>query len=371
MSDRFIGIAIALVAAGAAVIGFLVGFDRVTERVWVGYRGEALRNPFLAAERLIQRMGGTTRHATTPADLSEAGPHDTVVLAAPRHALGPADRERLLAWTGAGGHLVVEAAQRRMPDPLLDALGVARVAPPPKAPRPLLVDVGGGAVRADMGCCTRLSAQGTEGAPLVRFALGAGRVTVVADLGFARNASIGEHEHAELAWRLVQRPGGGAGAVLVFDDPSGLSLVAWLAQNAWPALAGCGLLLALGLWHAAPRFGPVAPDPEPARRRLLDHLRASGRFLWSAGSAPQLFESAREAALRRLMRAQPEFAGAAREEREHRLAERFGILPADAAWVLEPARECTPRALVAATDVYRAIHEQLAHGIKTNQGKEK
>jgi hypothetical protein len=96
------------------------------------------------------------------------------------------------------------------------------------------------------------------------------------------------------------------------------------------------------------------------RRRLLDHLRASGRFQWSVGDGAALAESAREAALRRVARAQADFAGLAEREREARLAAAFGLDPAEARRVLRPARDLAIPQFVAAMRVFQRIHERLA-----------
>src|SRR5206468_1847446 len=109
------------------------------------------------------------------------------------------------------------------------------------------------------------------------------------------------------------------------------SLTGFLVQHALPALVAAGLLLALWLWRIAPRFGPVAPDAPPARRRLLDHLRASGRYYWSQGLRARLVLAARDAALRRIARSQPDFAGAAANEKEERLAALVGMRREEAA----------------------------------------
>jgi hypothetical protein len=85
-------------------------------------------------------------------------------------------------------------------------------------------------------------------------------------------------------------------------------------------LIATAALLALWLWRTGPRFGPVMPDAPPARRRLLDHLRASGRYYWAKGLRNRLIVAARDAALRRVARAQPDFAAAPVEERAARLS---------------------------------------------------
>jgi hypothetical protein len=69
----------------------------------------------------------------------------------------------------------------------------------------------------------------------------------------------------------------------------------------------------------------VAPDALPARRRLLDHLRASGRYYWAKGLRAELVLAARDSALRRLTRAQPDFANAPDAEKAARLAALAGI----------------------------------------------
>ena len=179
------------------------------------------------------------------------------------------------------------------------------------------------------------------------------------DFGFMRNLAIGQLDHAEFLWQLVRFQPGTA-EVFVFDNPQKLSLVQWLVDNAWAVLAAGAALLLVWLWRIAPRFGPMAPDPEPVRRRLLDHLRASGRFQWSKGGAATLAEAAREAALRRVARAQTDFAALSPAERRDRLAASFDLPAEEAGRVLRPAKDTQPVEFVAAMRVFQRIHERLS-----------
>jgi hypothetical protein len=348
---------------------FFTNFERVPTREWVGYQGEARRNSYLAAERLLARLGLAVRHVKTPGELRELPPNGTLILPDRRDALAPDERRRLLAWVDAGGHLIVEDEDHRRPDPVLDALGVKRK-PGPKAAPEAAIEVR--LPHAPAPLSVRMHARQTLEVPqaevmvrgksvthLVHFRRGRGQVTVLNDFGFMRNPAIGAVDHAEFLWQLTRFQPGTA-AVLVFDNPEKLSLARWLADHAWAAVAAAALLLALWLWSIAPRFGPLAPDPEPVRRRLLDHLRASGRFQWSVGDGAALAESAREAALRRVARAQADFAGLAEREREARLAAAFGLDPAEARRVLRPARDLAIPQFVAAMRVFQRIHERLA-----------
>jgi hypothetical protein len=378
MSRQSIWAIVALLAVAGGAIWFFDNFERVPDREWTGYQGEARRNSFLAAERLLHRMGLAVRHLKTPIELRELPANGTLILPARRNALAPAERGRLLEWVAAGGHLVVESEPQRLPDPVLDSLGVRREPVKksgqqrptdvrlPHSPAALKVNLASGqSLVAPEGA---VQVQGANATHLVHLRVGRGRATVLNDFGFLRNPAIGSHDHAEFLWQLVRFQPGTA-AVFVFDNPQKLSLVQWLADHAWAALAAGGLLLAVWLWRIAPRFGPMAPDAEPARRRLLDHLRASGRFQWSAGGAATLAEAAREAALRRVARAQTDFAALTPTEQRARLAAQFDLPAEEAVRVLRPARDIQPAEFVAAMRVFQRIHERLARREK-NQPKE-
>lgn len=369
-----------LVIAGLAAAGaiwFFTNYERVIERQWVGFSGEARRNPYLAAERLVARMGVATRHVRTIPELKALPVNGTLILPDRREALTPDARLALLLWVENGGHLIVEDEEARLPDPILDAFGVKRAAvnkPPrakpapvearlPHADRALKVDMHSRqTIEAPQAAVRVASADATH---LLHFERGRGRVTVLNDLEFLRNRAIGRRDHAEFLWQIVRfQPD--SPALFVFDNPQKLSLLRWLGGNAWPLLAGAALFLALWLWRVGARFGPVAPDSEPARRRLLDHLRASGRFQWSRGGGAALLEAAREAALRRVARAYPDFAALARGEQRDRLVALFGIRPEDAQRVLAPSHPRTPAELMAAVGVYQHIQERLTGRTQQN-----
>lgn len=372
MSARTLLIAAVLAALGAAGIWFISSHDRVPVRVWTGYTGEALRNPFLAMERMVKQLGGDARELRNVGQLGELPAGGVVVLPARRDNVAETDRRRLLDWVSRGGRLVVEAEPFGVDDPLLASLGVTRPKPAPPAsgaekprpgrptyawpgePRPLVTTL---MPFPPLAHPRPEFALGWNGAlSLLVLPHGRGRVTVVSNLAFARNISIGTADNAALTWRVV---GAGDGPVAVFNRPERLSLWRWMLRNAWPALVGAALLLGLWLAYIVPRFGPVAPDPQPVRRRLLDHLLAAGRFHWSTRRAGHLVLAARDAALRHLGRVRPDFAAATAREREQMLVESFGLTPADARSVV--AGTLNPRTqadLVRAIALFQAIHER-------------
>ncbi|MCC6609731.1 MAG: DUF4350 domain-containing protein [Burkholderiales bacterium] len=357
----------ALVGLGA--IWFFMNFERVTVRERVGMSGEARRNPYLALQRLSGRMGQPARELRTLADLGRLPARGVLLLPRPRGDLGRLERDRILGWVAQGGAIVVEAEPARTADPILDALGVRRVRPSEAiASRPRQVTLAGSddALLVSLPAAQLLeskhakhSVDAKDGALLVQIPYGRGLATVLVDLAPLRNDAIGRHDHAEFGWRLA-RAGGAGGWLLVFDNPEKLSLVDWLRAHAAHALAAAAAFIALWLWRTAPRFGPIAPDPERARRSLLDHLRASGRFLWAAGQGALLAEAAREAALRRLQYAHPDFAGLSASEQRARLAATFGFGEEEARQVLAPQTPRTIPDFVRGVRVCQAIHERLA-----------
>jgi hypothetical protein len=370
-----------LILALAVAIGtawFFANFERVTENVNVGYRGEARRNAFLAAERMFTRLGATAREVRSLSQLSRLPPGSTLLVAAQRAALGPVELASLLAWTDTGGRLIVEAERPPLRDPLLERLHVAREsyrpsrrhAKPPApldAATPVMLPGRNAPLRALLLEPFRLSlpaasvtwrADNALGSQLAALRYGAGTVIVATSLDFMRNALIGQFDHAELAWSLAG--GNAAKQILVLQRLQQPSLLNWLRANAWQALVGLALLLALWLWRIVPRFGPTAPDPPPGRRRLLDHLRAAGRFHWQQGDRAALLGAAREACLARTFKVHPEVAVLSGAERSARLAQIFA-LPAEE---LEGAFDAElPRDALSFTRriaLLQSMHERLA-----------
>lgn len=133
---------------------------------------------------------------------------------------------------------------------------------------------------------------------------GAGRVTVLA----AGDA----FEHLELI-----RPGH-ALLLIGLTAPPEREAVIWLPSRGqqfsllrligglgpWP-LGAIGLWLACWLWSRALRHGPQRPFEPAARRELLEHVAASGRWYWKAQLGDLLLAATREAALARWQRREP------------------------------------------------------------------
>ena len=316
---------LALIAVGA--LWFVSKFERVPDQEWVGPSGEARRDPLLAAQRFATRMGMPSQPLRAPAELDKLPPTGVLLLPARRQAIDPRRLRALVSWVDAGGHLIAEAELVGVSDPLFDQLGVQRrsVSRAFKAPpmvsaqkRKLKVSLVGRTVLQLPPGEVLFSAGAQDALMIATFERGRGTATVASDLAFARNGLIGSDDNAEFFWYLLELTP--AKALHVYVRQERLSLWRFLQQHAAPVLLAGAALLLLWLWRIGPRFGPVVPDAPPARRRLLDHLRASGRYYWAKDLRSRLVLAARDAALRHVARAHPDFAGASADERASRLA---------------------------------------------------
>jgi len=334
MSTRDILIVILIASLGVTgVVWLRANFDRETNKVMVGFRGEAQRNPWLAAERLLARMNLPASDLREYDGLRKLQPDSVLVLPQGRQTLSESLRAGIVDWVQSGGFLVIEAEHPSIRDSLIDEFGVKRVedADNSKANEHRQgasgisrnngeLDVNANHIDRDSLDLTVVKLPGSVLTSLVwmeaDFSLvserawfragtdysanilmlreGDGNVVVVNDLDFATTGEIAELDHAqfvvELA-RFAQR----SGPVIFFINPGQPSLMKWLRTHAWAPISAAALAVLLWLWKSIPRFGPVAPDPERARRRLLDHLRASGRFLWARGQGGRLLDSAYQA----------------------------------------------------------------------------
>lgn len=136
------------------------------------------------------------------------------------------------------------------------------------------------------------------------------------------------------------------------------SLLPWLWQQGWIAVATALLALAAGLWRAAVRFGPrLAPAPR-LRRSIAEQVRGLGAYLQRGGREALLVAQQRalgEAAARVL----PGFARLAAAARAPAIARATG-LPADALATALAARACTRAELPQHLQLLETARRRLA-----------
>lgn len=314
-------------AGGLYVWHKAIPYDEVVDR---GPSPEALGNPYLAAEHFLREQGLVVDHANGLERLSDLPPKDrSLLLLGERGNMTPRQVDQLLDWAKSGGHLLVVAealwdeATDKSGDLLLDRLYIHQtlsdepdqLAPARKKKGPDLTKLYVDNETApayfsfdtdfnltDPKHLAQFSANSAKSSHLMQLNLGQGNVTVVTDSDLWKTPGIGKHDNAWLLWYLNQ----GTHVTLFFN--SDVDDLFTLLMRYFPqALAALAALIALALWQAGMRQGPLQAPAPRARRQLQEHLEASADFLLRrSGQAPLLHALQRDI-LRAARRRHPGF----------------------------------------------------------------
>lgn len=409
------------VAALLALLFFAL-FERVEEEVDLPFGTKARRNPLLAAERLAERFGVPARTVVRLEEPPSTGDVVVFADDRRLRTQGEATRLIEWVARGGRAIVVVPPfGGDESPDPILHALDVSvhdaerlwfgylRLVLP-EDPTPVFVRWHGGAriqvpkgteaIEADL-LSARRDAEASEEqqrkveellarlrrdrdgekdaedpkpaaaspfpvpnevvdgvTPIARIALGKGSVVVTADLDFLRNGSIGELDHARAAWGLIAWGGKPTGLLFVHGTAEP-HFFATVAAAVWPGLAGFATLLLALAWRSGRRFGPAEPEPALVRRRLMEHVEATGRFHWRRGDVETVLAGARRAVAARLQRRRPHLAEQPLERRVAALAELASLSPADVEHALTPGAPGGPEGFTRCVRTLEAIRRQL------------
>lgn len=301
----------------------------------IGYEGEARRNPWLAAERMVAGYGYEVESLTawrSPA-------YGDAVWLVPAAVLRNASFvRRAEEWARDGGHLVVLLEKAGVetndwrkfgPEPavepalakMLERAGIAldqNVAALEAFETEQAVAFAGANFAVSAGAGKRVSVGGGKPGAFASVRVGRGRLTALTDARIFRSRWIAERQHAELLMALV-RAGDGEGAV-VFVRGASMSFTGLLRKHLWAVLLGLAALLALWLWRSLCRFGPLEAAIAPTPTRGYDHhLEALGNFHWQLDRAAALLGPLREQLAERSQR------GHAAADRHQWLATRSGL----------------------------------------------
>jgi hypothetical protein len=287
-----------------------------------GFEPEARRNPLLAAERYLKRVGADVE-STSTTDLwrNLPAPGDAIIVYRYTPPAGEQRRQALRRWIGGGGHLIVEADRgllvktdedggRTRSDTgkadLLNELGIslhehegALFTELLHSDEPIEVQFQDSEekIKVDFNTYFYLLADDNKAEPsgkvpcgkgycLLQYEVGEGMVTVVNDISFIHNRNIGYHDHALVLALLYPNPPKRTWLVYDVEMPSLFQLM-W--RHLPYALSALLVALLLWLWQKGGRLGPLLPPLEQPRRSIDEHLQASAGFLWRIDRGKQLF----------------------------------------------------------------------------------
>ncbi len=166
-----------------------------------------------------------------------------------------------------------------------------------------------------------------HGTHVLHFARGQGQVTAINDISVLNERALGKIDNAEFIGDIAALS---PGAPVLFQQRGRLSLWRWLVLYALPVVVVTIAAVIAWIWRAGPRFGPIRHDGTVERRSLVDHLHASGRFLWDAQERAALADAVRARVLARVRREHNEFELLGPSGQRDLLVASLGIAPADA-----------------------------------------
>ena len=290
-------------------------------------RGEALTNPFYAAQRFAEILGART---TRDRVLTVPSADSVIVLANWHWSLSTSRRDALQHWVESGGRLVIEGSLTGGEHDFARWSGIERV--PRRQSDPPAAET----ESHDDGC--RALTGEREGAPagesrldsyrvcdlevefvltgnrtaawtlrdesdthVIRVGVGRGSVTVVNGHPFTHQSLLAGDHGLLFVDATSLRRGDDLHFLSEADHPSLLALV-WHYGAAVVILGAA--LIAFALWRGGVRFGPLVEPGPPARRSLAEQIRGTGQFALRHGAGESLHAACtralEEAARRRI-----------------------------------------------------------------------
>lgn len=349
-----------LLLIGWWVQWFYANHEQKTREIKTDISPLAKRNPLLAADLFLRRVG-LQSESVSGRDFLLNPPEQKGLLVVGRlgGSLPEARQEALLGWVRRGGHLVISPpagwdSEEAQAHSLFDHLGVevfrqdhvdtedvvsdtdsmvlkdaAEPLSPvlfemPAAPGEVAVAFTDQRALFDSLGHADWQIESDEGAHLLRFEMGLGRVTVLSDQAFFSNDRIGEHDHALFLARLA---GELPRVWLLYSSemPSLLQLL-WRYATEWVISLLCLLLVIV--WFMTQRSGPIRRTVAPGRRNLMEHLNAVGQFVWRTDRAEAIFLRSQTALEQRWLSRHPLLSAMPQEERCQWIADHAGLAQA-------------------------------------------
>ena len=348
---RRLVIPLLVVVAVAAVVWWTANHTHWEETtIPMPLKGEALRNPFYAAQRFSELLGARAewdRAFTSPA------PDGVIVLSGWHWTLSARRREALERWVEAGGRLVVAGDLSGGEAEFAGWSGIVRTyrklgkadeagfnENENESPCRAFQEDGGVSGPAGTDASRRLlcdvtllsnlsttrqatwTLRDSSGIQAARVAVGRGSVTVINAEPF-RYGNLLDGDHARVFVAATELRRRDDLRFLSEDDHPSLVALAW--QSGAPVMVLALGVVALYLWRRAVRFGPLAAPPEQARRSLAEQIRGTGLFAWRHGGGEALHAAGvralDEAATRRI----PGYGGSSAKERAAAVAHLTGF----------------------------------------------
>ena len=345
-------------------------------------KGEAITNPFYAAQRFAEKLGATTVRQRA---LDIPSPQSVIVLSVWHWDLTPQRQAQLRPWVESGGRLVVdrmlsgdlsdfeswtgvtwdydEHAANAFYEKLDDdqpfqgerCQPVDELAEEPGPPYSLCgADFSFLATDRE----TPWALRDAIGHQAVRVGVGQGSVTVINAVPFTHQALFAG-DHAAVFVAATQLKRGDHVVFLTEDDHPSLLALLWM--HGGPAVTLFLAMVALFLWRGALRFGPTVGPPEPRRRSMAEQIRGSGYFALKFGEGAPLHAAAVRALTEAANRRIPAYSRLSRPQKIAALGKATGMSGEAVVSAMDGASKRRPKELPNTLALLESARRQLLH----------
>ena len=162
------------------------------------------------------------------------------------------------------------------------------------------------------------------GVHMMQFEVGSGLLTIISDPGVWTSYQVDQYDHAYLLWLLSSGEGNFAILRSVLRD----SVWVLMARNATELLIALGLVILIWIWRAGYRFGRLLPRDMAHTRALGEYFSSISHYLWHRRHGEYLVTPLRQRVLRRASLTLGEFSRADERRQFELIAERCDLNPA-------------------------------------------
>jgi len=376
-------LSLGLALLGLVAWGLYFSIESYEENEHSSWSSEALRDPYLAAQKFMQQSGIGVTDVDTLVKLEQLDNLGTLFFSDANQVQTPRELRQVVDWLQAGGNVIYSANAVEHEDDLLlqefevevdwreresgrdgdtrplsetlrdynrqirDGKSREEIVSSFDQPKQALTqvrfgdDIGEIEIAFDTARVLRHAAldndddevkpkhkpfswsSSTHGVHMMQFEVGEGLLTILSDPGIWTSYQIDRHEHAYLLWLLSSQEGSFAILRLVLRE----SMWALMLRNASELLIAAVLLFVILMWRLGYRFGRLLPRDLSRRRALGEHFSALSHYLWKRRRGEYLLTPLRQAVLRRASFALGGFANADRARQFELIAERLDLQP--------------------------------------------
>ena len=162
------------------------------------------------------------------------------------------------------------------------------------------------------------------GVHMMQFEVGSGLLTIISDPGIWTSVQIDRYNHAYLLWLLSSGDGNFAILRSVLRD----SIRILIARNASELVIALGILILLWIWHTGNRFGRLMPRSLARSRALGEYFSSISHYLWHRRHGEYLVMPLRHRVLRRANLTLNDFSNVTPQQQAELIAKRCDLNPA-------------------------------------------